>query len=385
MWRWATLLVGAIATTANSNVIRIPSQQPTIQAGMEVAGVCDTLLLAPGTYTGAANHGLYPYNCLTIMSEDGAEATIVELENDFFATIFVEDGWGDAEIRVEGLTLRGGRPAIQIGYCGAGAPQIRHCIFEQNDLGVGAFGEPSKSVVDSCVFRGNRTGLMVSTGGVTHTVRGNLFVQNGTALDLASAFNTLVSGNVMAGNTLGIISNLPATLIRNVIYANTNGVSVSSQADFQCNDVFGNDTDYKDCTPRTGELGNISVDPLFCDPTLASGTGVHPQSPLLPTANECGMNIGAVSIACTCCLGRVGDANGSGEDEPTIGDVSAMISANFIIGNCENTIPCLFEADINQSGGMNPNCDDISIGDISTLIDYLFITGKDRMILPACL
>ncbi len=76
-----------------------------------------------------------------------------------------------------------------------------------------------------------------------------------------------------------------------------------------------------------------------------------------------------------CCVGRVGDANGLGGDEPTIGDVSVMIDAKFIGGSCEGTIVCLQEGDINQSGGSDPGCGDITIGDISILIDYLFITG----------
>jgi hypothetical protein len=76
-----------------------------------------------------------------------------------------------------------------------------------------------------------------------------------------------------------------------------------------------------------------------------------------------------------CCEGRVGDANGSGVDEPTIGDISVMIDAKFIAGTCDGKIVCLSEADINQSGGSNPTCEDITIGDISILIDYLFITG----------
>jgi hypothetical protein len=82
------------------------------------------------------------------------------------------------------------------------------------------------------------------------------------------------------------------------------------------------------------------------------------------------------STAEGCCIGRVGDANGIGGDEPTIGDISVMIDALFISGTCEGVIPCVAEADINQSGGANPICDDITIGDISILIDYLFITGS---------
>jgi hypothetical protein len=85
-----------------------------------------------------------------------------------------------------------------------------------------------------------------------------------------------------------------------------------------------------------------------------------------------------------CCVDRVGNANGVMGEKPTIGDVAAMIDANFISLTCDNKIPCLAEADINQSGGVNPTCDDITIGDISLLIDYLFITGPS-LVLPECL
>jgi PKD repeat protein len=73
-----------------------------------------------------------------------------------------------------------------------------------------------------------------------------------------------------------------------------------------------------------------------------------------------------------CCVDRVGDANGVGGDEPTIGDVSTMIDMLFISGN---PVDCLAEADLNQSGGFWPARKDITIGDVSTLINYLFITG----------
>jgi len=84
-----------------------------------------------------------------------------------------------------------------------------------------------------------------------------------------------------------------------------------------------------------------------------------------------------------CCVDRVGDANGVGGDEPTIGDVSMMIEALFIGGD-PVVIVCLAEADVNQSGGANPAPGDITIGDISTLIEYLFIAGP-MLGLPECL
>jgi len=91
-----------------------------------------------------------------------------------------------------------------------------------------------------------------------------------------------------------------------------------------------------------------------------------------------------LTISASCCVQRVGDANGIGGDEPTLNDVSVMIDAKFISGYFDGIIACLAEADINLSGGADPTCDDITMGDISILQDYLFITGPS-LGLPACL
>ena len=84
-----------------------------------------------------------------------------------------------------------------------------------------------------------------------------------------------------------------------------------------------------------------------------------------------------------CCVGRVGDANGEGGDEPTISDVTHMIERMFILPIVPFPDVCFAEWDINGSGGDNRIWDDISIGDISMLIDYLFITGPS-LGLPYC-
>ena len=80
-----------------------------------------------------------------------------------------------------------------------------------------------------------------------------------------------------------------------------------------------------------------------------------------------------------CCLGRVGDANGQGGDEPTISDISVIIDALFISGN-PGIIACLAEADVNQSGGADPQPEDLTISDISILIDYLFISQRPSLL-----
>jgi hypothetical protein len=82
----------------------------------------------------------------------------------------------------------------------------------------------------------------------------------------------------------------------------------------------------------------------------------------------------------SCCVLRTGDANCNGGDEPTIGDISRLVDYLFISGDLPCCIP---EADVNQSGGANPTLSSITIGDISYLQDYLFITGPS-LGLPNC-
>ena len=77
-----------------------------------------------------------------------------------------------------------------------------------------------------------------------------------------------------------------------------------------------------------------------------------------------------IYISGGCCEGTVGDANNDGGAEPTIGDISTLIDFLFL---SQAPLVCYAEGDVNQSGGVDPIADDITIADISLLIDHLFI------------
>lgn len=114
----------------------------------------------------------------------------------------------------------------------------------------------------------------------------------------------------------------------------------------------------------------------YGDPGFEQNTCDVDNCPETPNPDQADGNQNGIGDACDgCCIDRVGDANGSGGDEPTISDISFMIDAKFITGRCDGIIACHAEADVNRSGGSDPTCEDITISDISILIDYLFITG----------
>jgi len=129
-----------------------------------------------------------------------------------------------------------------------------------------------------------------------------------------------------------------------------------------------------------------------CDTDGDGWANVYDNCPLVANPDQADTDGDLIGDACEnvgCCVGKIGDANGSTDDMPTIGDISVMIDAKFITGACIETGPganirCLGEADANLSGGATPTCDDISIGDISMLIDDLFITGEPPFVRNNC-
>lgn len=148
------------------------------------------------------------------------------------------------------------------------------------------------------------------------------------------------------------------------------------------------DTNHWMCTdpeppPGTGCYEWTKVYSWECPPTGCDSVAIEMVDIAVLDETQVSLFDGSITVLNSCCIGRVGDANGLAGDEPTIADVSVMIDALFI-SNDPGLLPCFEEADINQSGGTSPVFADITIGDISILIDYLFITGS-TLGLPDCL
>jgi hypothetical protein len=164
--------------------------QPTIQAGINAASIGDTVLVAPGTYTGIGNHNLdFGGKAILLRSSGGAVATTINCAGAGRGLNFIS-GEGPNTV-VDGFTVTAGflRPAGQpsselsssqarkpgqvaagelatkTGGNGAGilcissAPTIRNCRFINNlSLGGGAaFIANSLGIrFEGCYFSGNR-------------------------------------------------------------------------------------------------------------------------------------------------------------------------------------------------------------------------------------
>ena len=128
----------AAPTAADAVTHRVPSDYGTIQAGIDAASEGDTVLVAPGTYTGAANKNLdFKGTDLVLRSEAGAESTVIDCEG-AGKGIFFRSGETRAS-SIEGLTITGGVSPDSSYVRDGGAVEMRGGVANIRD----------------CVIRGN--------------------------------------------------------------------------------------------------------------------------------------------------------------------------------------------------------------------------------------
>jgi len=163
-----------MATLCAGDTILVPGEQPTIQAGIDVAADGDIVLVAAGVYTGTGNRNLsFSGKKITVRSEDGAEATLIDCE--YTGRGFVFDSGETPDSKLAGFSIlngsvesgrSGGRGgALFISGC---SPTITKCdIFDNSaDKGGGLFCEYSDTDISVCVIRDNSAAAGGSGGGI---------------------------------------------------------------------------------------------------------------------------------------------------------------------------------------------------------------------------
>lgn len=186
------ILISAVSSFGlQAATIRVPQDQPTIQAGINAAVSGDTVLIADGTYTGTGNKEIeYFGKAITVISENGSGMCIIDCETSGRGFYF-RGGEGNGSV-LDGLTIRNG--AVSGGYVsnrgggirvgGGASPVIRNCVITQNSatgMGAGIYVVSNSTVIENCVISNNQ-GVGLYHDGQTYggplTVQGCMIESN---------------------------------------------------------------------------------------------------------------------------------------------------------------------------------------------------------------
>ncbi|MDF1545198.1 MAG: right-handed parallel beta-helix repeat-containing protein [bacterium] len=378
-------------------VLHVPGTYETIQAGINAAQQGDTVLVADGIYSGDGNRDL-TFNGVNIIlkSENGHSATGIVVggsESDRHRAISLESGEDSSSV-VDGFTIGYGyvdQAAIFTGYSG-GAITLKNCLVtECSDFGMYTSGWERTSRIENCHF--NNNGLsgvyLYAPAIVTHSI----FDHNGAYGLITQGWNLVdISNCTFVANKYDgfVIEGEPpiapksaaqaedSSFVYNCVAAYNGGCGFgqifwSRPLSLSCNNSYGNLGYDQYCTYDylTGENGNVSQQPFFCDTTLAD-YHISDQSPCAPANNSCSVLMGAYEVACTGCCVHRGDIDHSGGTTPVdISDITAFVE--YIFAGAAPPI-CPEEGDVDGSGT-------IDITDLTVMVDFIFNGGSEP---PPC-
>lgn len=227
---------------ADASTIRVPQDQPTIQAGINAANTGDTVLVAPGTYVENIN---FVGKAITVKSTNGPRFTIIDGNTAAPVAAFVTNE-GPKSV-LNGFTLQNGVGTFEFGYQGGGvsisyaSPTIKHNVIKNNTAGNGGglaayWGSPIVSnntiTLNSAQFGGGVSFVGTSNAQILHNTISKNKADEGGAGEFFGAANVFIQDNKILNNvaTFGggfwIVNEANEVIVQN-LFANNRAASGS--------------------------------------------------------------------------------------------------------------------------------------------------------------
>lgn len=330
MGRGFIALIAALgaASPGRAAIVHVPSEQPTIQAGIAAAAPGDTILLANGSYVGPGNDALEFDKILSMISEGRdpfacvlAGASIgFDLEPPVPPaswTVLESLGLLNAHISTTAEALRLVNCRITGTNSGTfvhgSAIELRGCLIQDN-VGLETLGSANDMLwgieLYDCVIADNAFMGPMLRGDGRLTIDGCTIVNNSStsALVWASMFLQVdMEICTIAHNLCSMIFWRDGSLIlvdKSLIGFNECNAIVDGSGDLGtilgCTDIFGNSGGdwVGEIADQLWTQGNLWADPEFCGVPGSGNFYLQSDSPCAPGGNECSVQIGARPVGC---------------------------------------------------------------------------------------
>jgi hypothetical protein len=238
----------------------------TIQAGIDLAGNGDVVIVAPGTYSGTGNYNVtFNGKNITVMSQAGPFDTVIDCQT--LGQAFQFTGGESYDATLEGFTIKNGNGSFGGAiYCDGASPTIRYNLFCDN--------------------------LAWNSGGAIDIRNGSPTLYN----------NTFHGNGAPSGGAVMFGPGSNAQFWQNLVCASTSGgafacTGAGGGTFVACNDIYANVGGSVVCVGSGNN--NFSMDPLFCGVPGSDNYFLQQTSPCTANFSPCAAPVGAMGVACT--------------------------------------------------------------------------------------